>query len=291
MLAVLRGRDLGRGDRAVSDDGGDIAQLWSPEAERAALTAAVAAACRDLAATRPPAGGAARRSPGWPATSTRWPGCRPRPATTWTCSGGRWCARPRWAARPPPRPQRLLARDPDPDAGSARWRCAPPPRRRREGGGVAGAGGRPYGADRLVRTDRHGVLAPRAGRAAGPVRARSTSDLVPGLDRGGMIMAMTFTGRLFPRSASTRPSSTARGRRPGGRPGGPQDAAGEGRPGRPDAALPRDRGPLTRLGAPTGAPPRAGRTARGGLAHAGARAVPRRRPGPAGHLGSARIGR
>ena len=68
----------------------------------------------------------------------RSPGCRRRPATTSTCSGGCWCARPSWAARPPARSTALLERDPDPDAwvralARARRHARRRPRRRRSG--------------------------------------------------------------------------------------------------------------------------------------------------------------
>ena len=99
----------------------DAAELWSTDQDRGRLLAEVAATCRQLAdgpGTSP--GGAARRWPGPPATSTRSPGCGRPPATTSTCTGGHWCARPSWArsttaevdgaARAGPGPGRLGAR-------------------------------------------------------------------------------------------------------------------------------------------------------------------------------------
>ena len=175
----------------------DIAQLWAPEADRPAITAAVAAVCRDLAGQRNRRQVALRafarvagdldevewlRAQAGDDADLGW-----RALTRKAELGGETAAEV----------ADLLARDPDPDSGprALAVRAAQPDAAEKAAvwqalvdrtvpvgafGQVAGAFWRP-GQDEL--------LAPYAERYL---------DLLPGLDRGGMIMAMRFTGRLFP---------------------------------------------------------------------------------------------
>ena len=149
--------------------------------------------------TRPAARWRCGPWPGPPPTSTRWRGCRRRPATTSTCSGGSWSARPSSAARPTARARCCSSATPTPRRGSGRSRVTRgPPRRRREGRGLAPARGRPDGAGRVRRTSsaspfwRPGqdeLLAPYADRYL---------ELLPGLHRGGMIPAMVVHAPAVP---------------------------------------------------------------------------------------------
>jgi aminopeptidase N len=175
----------------------DIAELWSPEAERVALTAAVAEVCRDLAGQR------ARRQVALRAFA-RVAGDLDEVAWLQREAGDDvdllWRALTRKAelgADPADEVEGLLTRDPDPDAEprALAVRTARPD-------AAAKAAAWQALADRTVpissfgkvstafwRPGQDALLAPYAGRYL---------ELLPELDRGGMIVAMVFTGRLFP---------------------------------------------------------------------------------------------
>ncbi|MFR0357188.1 aminopeptidase N [Streptomyces sediminimaris] len=176
----------------------DIAELWAPPGERPALTAAVAAACRRLAA-----------DPGRRQVALRG---LARTATTaddlaWLRGQAgddvdlRWRALVREAelgGDVAAETARLLERDPDPDA----WVRALTVRAARPDAEAKAEVWQRVAVERAVpvhavgqvaaafwRPAQEAVLAPYAQRYLGAI---------PGLDRGGMIPAMVFTNRLFP---------------------------------------------------------------------------------------------
>ena len=178
---------------------GDIAQLWAPDAERAALTAEVAAACRDLSG-RPSRRQVALRE------FARVAGDLAEVAWLQAESGDdvdlQWRALVRKAAlggETAAEVAGLLERDPDPDAKprALTVRAAIPD------AGEKAAVWQELAVDRTVRIGSFGQIAsafwaPGQDELLAPY-ADKYLELVPGLDRGGMIMAMVFTGRLFPR--------------------------------------------------------------------------------------------
>ena len=178
---------------------GDIAQLWSPDAERAALTAAVAAACRDLSG-QPTRRQVALRE------FARVAGDLDEVAWLQAGSGDdvdlQWRALVRKAAlggETAAEVAGLLARDPDPDAKprALTVRAAIPDAAEKA------AVWQELAVDRTVRLGSFGQIAtafwaPGHDELLAPYAGRYL-ELVPGLDRGGMIMAMVFTSRLFPR--------------------------------------------------------------------------------------------
>ncbi len=199
VLAVLRAETSDAVIEPYLTMAGNIAQLWSPEAERAALCAAVAAVCRDLA------GQGDRRQVALRAFA-RVAGDLDEVAWLLAEAGDdvdlRWRALVRKAelgGQTADEVADLLARDPDPDAGprALAVRAASPD------AGEKAAVWQALAVDRTVRMGSFGQVAtafwaPGQDRVLAPYAGRYL-DLVPGLDRGGMIMAMMFTGRLFPR--------------------------------------------------------------------------------------------
>ncbi|RSM74131.1 aminopeptidase N [Actinoplanes sp. ATCC 53533] len=199
VLAVLRAESSDVVIEPYLTMAGDIAQLWSPDAERASLTAAVAAACRDLA------GQPGRRQVALRELA-RVAGDLDEVAWLRAESGDdvdlRWRALVRKAAlggETAGEVAGLLARDPDPDAKprALTVRAAIPD------AGEKAAVWQELAVDRTVRIGSFGQIAtafwaPGQDELLAPY-ADKYLELVPGLDRGGMIMAMTFTRRLFPR--------------------------------------------------------------------------------------------
>jgi aminopeptidase N len=178
---------------------GDIVQLWSPEAERAALAAAMAAVCRDLAGRRE------RRQVALRAFA-RVAGDLGDVAWLQAEAGDdvdlQWRALVRKAAlggETAAEAEALLERDTDPDAQTRALavRAAVPD------AGEKAAVWQALAVDRTVPIDSVGQVAtaffsPGQDALLAPYAQRYL-DLVPGLDRGGMLVAMVFTGRLFPR--------------------------------------------------------------------------------------------
>ncbi len=201
VLAVLRAETSDAVIEPYLTMAADVAELWAPDAERAGLTADVAALCRELAAQdgrRQVALRALARCAGdldgvaWLQAEAgddvdlQW-----RALVRKSELGGETAAE---AAR-------LLERDPDPDAKprALAVRAAAPDADQKAAAWQALAVDRtvPVGAFGAVATafwrpGQDELLAPYAGRYV---------ELLPGLDRGGMILAMVVTGRLFPRFA------------------------------------------------------------------------------------------
>ena len=198
VLGVLRAETSDSVIEPYLTMAGDIAELWAPEAERAGLTAEVAAVCRDLAGQparrRVALRGYARTAgtldelawlqaeAGADDVDLQWRALVRR-AGLGGDTAGEVAALLERDADPDARPWALAVRaaQPDEDAKAAVWQALVD----REVpisavGKVTTAFWRP-GQDDL--------LAPYAGRYL---------DVLPGLDRGGMITAMVFTGRLFP---------------------------------------------------------------------------------------------
>ncbi|GAA3959018.1 aminopeptidase N [Actinoplanes auranticolor] len=178
---------------------GNIAELWAPEAERAELTAAVAAVCRELA------GQGGRRQVALRAFA-RSAGDLDDVAWLQEQAGDdvdlRWHALVRKAELGAPTADEvddLLKRDPDPDAqrrALAVRAAAPDP-------GEKAAVWQTLAVDRSVPVGSFGPVAaafwlPGQDEVLAPY-AEKYLELLPGLDRGGMILAMAYTGRLFPR--------------------------------------------------------------------------------------------
>ena len=175
-------------------------RLWSSDPRSGTqLAALVADACRDLARTPdPPPGRAARPGP-HARTSTRSPGCRPRPSDDidlqWRSSSG---TAELGGAPDEDSVRRLLDATPTPTPGCVALGRA---RRDADGGGQGGGSGRrdrgPQRADLVGGLGDHGVLAP--GHAELLRRTpRAISTCCPDLHAGGMIPAMVNTRRLFP---------------------------------------------------------------------------------------------
>ena len=176
----------------------DIAELWAPGAERSALTAAVAATCRELAHD------ANRRQVALRALART---AADLDDVAWLQSEAgddvdlQWRALVRKAelrAETAAESKRLLDRDPDPDAWvrALTVRAAIPDAAEKDAAWQALVVDRtvPIGSVNPVATafwrpDQDDVLAPYAERYL---------NLVPTLDRGGMNPALVFTSRLFP---------------------------------------------------------------------------------------------
>ena len=150
-------------------------------------------------------------------------GCRSEPATTSTCSGGCWSARPSWAATTDAEVDgRCVDAGPDPEAWvRALGVRAATPDADAKGGRAAGPGRRPQRCRSVLGRRR------RHRRSGGPVRTScwrrtptATSSCCPAWTAGGMIPAMVYTPAGCSRcSASTRtsspgPSEAGRGRAP-----------------------------------------------------------------------------
>ncbi|MFJ3231136.1 aminopeptidase N [Streptomyces sp. NPDC086787] len=190
---------------------GDIAELWAPEAERAELTAAVAAACRMLAAD-PGRRQVALR--GLARTATH-----PDDLAWLREQAGddvdlRWRILARAAelgADITSEAAALLERDPDPDA----WTSALAVRAALPDPAAKAEVWQRLAVDRTVPVSSVGQVATAFWRPAqdallAPYTERYL-DLIPQLHQGGMITAMTFTGRLFPvRAIDTEYIDTAR---------------------------------------------------------------------------------
>jgi aminopeptidase N len=177
---------------------GDAAELWAPDTERATLTAAVAATCRDLVRD------AGRRRVALRALA-RTAGDLDEVAGLAARAGDdvdlRWRALVRAAqlgGATAAEVALLLDRDPDPDARvrALTVRAAAPDAGEKEAVWQALVVDRtvPIGSVKEVaaafwRPGQEDVLAPYAQRYL---------DLVPDLHRGGMLPAMVFTDRLFP---------------------------------------------------------------------------------------------
>jgi aminopeptidase N len=199
VLAVLRVETSDAVIEPYLKMAGDIAELWSPDAERAALTAAVAAVCRDLAGQRN------RRQVALRAFA-RAAGDLDEIAWLREAAGDdvdlRWRALVREAALggdTAGEADALLKRDTDPDAPlrALAVRAAIPDAQEKAAVWQALA------VDRTVPVGSAGQVAaaffsPGQDALLAPYGQRYL-DLVPGLDRGGMLLAMVFTGRLFPR--------------------------------------------------------------------------------------------
>jgi aminopeptidase N len=178
---------------------GDIAELWAPEKERAALAAAVAATCRDLAGQDGRRRVALRTFARVAAGPDELAWLRQQAGDDVDL---RWRALARGAELGEPTAAEvtaLLERDPDPDARlrALAVRAASPDAGEKEAVWQALAVDRsvPIGAIGSVaaafwRPGQEDVLAPYAERYVA---------MLPGLHRGGMLLAMAFTGRLFPR--------------------------------------------------------------------------------------------
>ena len=178
---------------------GDLAELWVPEQDRAALSARVAEVCRALA------GQPGRRQVALRAFA-RVAGDLDEVAWLQQQAGDdvdlHWRALVRKSelgGETAGEVARLLERDPDPDARprALAVRAAAPDAAEKAAVWQALAVDRavPIGgftpvATAFWRPGQDELLAPYAGRYV---------EMLPHLDRGGMIMAMTFTGRLFPR--------------------------------------------------------------------------------------------
>ncbi len=180
---------------------GDIAESWAPEAERATLGAEVASVCRDLArqdARRQVALRAFGRAAG-DLDEVAW-----LQAEAGDDVDLQWRALSRKAelgGDTASEVARLVERDPDPDARQRALavRAAAPDAAAKAEVWQALAVDRavPIGAVGAIaaafwRPGQDDVLAPYAERYV---------ELLPVLDRGGMILAMVYTGRLFPRFA------------------------------------------------------------------------------------------
>jgi aminopeptidase N len=179
----------------------DIAELWAPESDRAALTGSVAAVCRDLA------GHDGRRQVALRGFA-RTAGDLAEVAWLQEQAGDdvdlHWRALVRKAelgGETADEVAGLLDRDPDPDARprALAVRAAAPDAAGKAAVWQALAVDRavPIGSFNAVATGfwrpgQEDLLAPYAERYV---------EMLPGLDRGGMILAMVFTGRLFPRFA------------------------------------------------------------------------------------------
>jgi aminopeptidase N len=177
---------------------GDAAQLWASDAQRAALMAEVAGACRQLA------GDADRRQVALRGFA-RAAGDLDEVAWLQEQAGGdvdlQWRALVRkveLGGDGAAETEALLDRDPDPDA----WVRALTVRAAAPHAGEKEAVWQTLAVDRKVpvssvsqvtaafwRPGQDELLAPYAARYL---------DLLPAFDRGGMIQAMVFTGRLFP---------------------------------------------------------------------------------------------
>ncbi|MFI7541979.1 aminopeptidase N [Actinoplanes sp. NPDC049599] len=175
----------------------DTAQLWSPAAGRAELSAAVAAVCRDLA------GQDGRRQVALRAYA-QVAGDLGEVAWLQAQAGDdvdlAWRALTRKAelgGETAAEVAALLARDPDPDTGPralAVRAAVPDPGEKAEVWQALAERRVPVGAFAQVagafwRPGQDELLAPYAEKYL---------DLLPGFDRGGMIPAMRSTGRLFP---------------------------------------------------------------------------------------------
>ncbi|GIE49245.1 aminopeptidase N [Amorphoplanes nipponensis] len=198
VLAVLRAETSDAVIEPYLTMAGDIAELWAPPAERAGLTAAVAAAGRDLSEQRGRRRVALRafaRAAGSPAevawlreqagddADLGWRALVREAALGGETAGG-------VAA--------LLARDPDPDAP---WRALAV-RAAAPDAGEKAAVWQALAVDRSVPVSSAGPVAaafwsPGQDELLAPYAGRYL-DLLPGLDRGGMIPAMGYTRRLFP---------------------------------------------------------------------------------------------
>ncbi len=177
---------------------GDIVELWAPEKDRARLAAAVAAVCRDLARQD------GRRQVALRAFA-RVAGDLDEVAWLQEQAGDdvdlQWRALVRKAelgGETAGEVAGLLERDPDPDARprALAVRAAAPDAAAKAEVWQALAVDRavPIGSFRAVaagfwRPGQDDLLAPYVERYV---------EMLPGLDRGGMILAMVFTGRLFP---------------------------------------------------------------------------------------------
>ncbi|MFJ8028194.1 aminopeptidase N [Streptomyces sp. NPDC096311] len=176
----------------------DIAELWAPPAERPALTAAVAAACRRLAADTGRRQVALR---GLARTATT------RDDLAWLREQAgddvdlHWRALVREAELGPdvaPEAARLLARDPDPDA----WIRALTVRAALPDAAAKAEVWQKVTVDRAVPVHAVGQVTtafwrPGQDTLLAPY-AQHYLNAIPQLDQGGMIPAMVYTSRLFP---------------------------------------------------------------------------------------------
>jgi aminopeptidase N len=180
---------------------GDIVELWAPEAERAGLTTALAAVSRNLA------GQDGRRQVALRAFA-RVAGDLDEVAWLRDQAGDdvdlHWRALVRASelgADTAGEVAHLLGRDPDPDAGprALAVRAAAPD------AAAKAAVWQELVVDRAVPISPFRAVAtafwrPGQDHLLAPYAERYV-EMLPDLNRGGMILAMTFTGRLFPRFA------------------------------------------------------------------------------------------
>ncbi len=180
---------------------GDIAELWAPDRDRAAHAASVAAVCRDLArqdGRRQVALRAFARVAG-DLDEVEW-----LQGQAGDDVDLQWRALVRKAelgGDTAGEVAGLLERDPDPDAGprALAVRAAAPD------AAAKAAVWQELAVNRAVPIGSFGAVAtafwrPGQDELLAPYAQRYV-ELLPGLDRGGMILAMVFTGRLFPRFA------------------------------------------------------------------------------------------
>jgi aminopeptidase N len=177
---------------------GEVAQLWSPAAERAAISATVAATCRDLVA-RPDRRHVALRA------LTRVVGDLDEVAWLEEQAGDdmdlRWRALVRKAelgGDTAAEVASLRERDPDPEA----WTRAVAVRAATPDAGEKEAAWLTLAVDRALPISTAGMVAwafwrPGQDELLRPYRQRYL-DLVPELSRGGMIQAAVYTYHLFP---------------------------------------------------------------------------------------------
>ena len=199
VLSVLRAETSDAVIEPYLTMAGTIAELWSPAAERAELTAAVAAFGRDLAG-RPAHRRVALRA------FARAAGDLADLAWLQEQAGDdvdlRWRALMRKAALGGETGEEvagLLERDPDPDA---KWRALVV-RAAVPDAGEKAAVWQALAVDRTVPVAAFGQVAaafwvPGQDGLLAPYADRYL-ELLPHLDRGGMIVAMAYSGRLFPR--------------------------------------------------------------------------------------------
>jgi aminopeptidase N len=176
----------------------DVAQLWSPEAERAAIAAAVAASCRDLAA-RPDRRQVALRG------LAKTAGDLDEVAWLQEQAGDdmelRWRALVRKAelgGDTAAEVAHLRDRDPDPEA----WARAVAVRAATPDAGEKEAAWQTLAVERTIPISLSGMVAsafwrPGQNDLLRPYGQRFL-DLVPELNRGGMIQAYVYTHHLFP---------------------------------------------------------------------------------------------
>ncbi|CAL9349314.1 aminopeptidase N [Streptomyces sp. enrichment culture] len=184
---------------------GDVAELWAPQDERAVLTGAFAATCRRLAdrARHPARRRVALRSLARAASGGELERLRAE-AEAGDDHDLRWRALARaveLGEAPVADAARLLAADPDPDA----WVQELCVRAGAPDAGTKEAVWHVLADERAVPVSWVGRVATAFWRPGQDAVLRPFTrrylDLVPGLDRGGMIPAMVYTGRLLPRFA------------------------------------------------------------------------------------------